>query len=148
MKKTIVLVLVTLFLAGCSEPVPSELPEDFEVNYYSGAMHIEWGTTKFTANALGEASLVESKELVETTKNFTVTNEELLAIYATATKNNFFSLNELYEDLFIVDGGFSEIELVVNGTRKKVKMINVDNYSFSEVEREIVLLINSKRAVK
>ena len=148
MKKLIVLVLVTVFLAGCSEPVPNELPEDFEVNYYSGAMHIEWGTTKFTANVLGEATVVESKELVETTKNFLVTNEELLVIYDTAMKNNFFSLNELYEDPFIVDGGFSEIELVVNGTRKKVKMINTDNYSFSEVEREIVLLINSKRVVK
>ena len=148
MKKLILLILVTLFLVGCAEPAPSELPKDFEVNYYSGAMHIEWGTTKFTTNTSGEATLVESKELVETTKNFSVTNEELLVIYSTAMKNNFFSLNELYEDLFIVDGGFSEIELVANGTRKKVKLINVDNHSFSEVEREIVLLINLKRVVK
>jgi len=147
MKKIFLILVLVIFSLGCPEtiPEPTELPDDFEVTYSSGAMHIEWGGFEFKADASGKAYLINTRGMaMEIRKDFTVTDEELLEIYKAAVVNDFFSLNDSYEDPFVMDGGWSEISIRANGSRKKVSVSNYYNDQFDNVKGAISKLATLK----
>ncbi|MFH1588772.1 MAG: hypothetical protein ABIA76_05540 [Candidatus Diapherotrites archaeon] len=148
--KIILLVLITfnLILSGCflspPGPEPTELPEDFKVSYDSGAMHLEWGSSEFHADASGEAYFLDKIGMDLVLRyEFEVTKEELLKIYKVAVANNFFLLMD-QSDPSIMDGGWDRISITADGQSKTVNMHNASNDQFSAVETAIYELISSK----
>ncbi|MFH1391115.1 MAG: hypothetical protein ABIH20_02270 [Candidatus Diapherotrites archaeon] len=140
-------VLLIIFFSGCPKtiPEPTELPDDFEITYSSGAMHLEWGGFEFKAAASGKAYLINTMGMeMEVRKDFTVTYEELLEIYKAAVVNDFFSLNDSYEDPFVMDGGWSKISIYANGSRKNVSISNYQNDQFDAVSSKVAGLVTSK----
>ncbi len=147
--KEIALISIALLVlfAGCVQQpeLPAELPEDFEVEYGSGAMHLDWGYYTLKIDSGGSA-VFEKLRGVDSSKrySFSVSEPERKKIYDSAMVNGFFSLNDNYEDLFVMDGGWSKITIRANG---KSKTVNLQNYyldSFEKVETEISTLILSK----
>ncbi len=143
-----VVFILIIFLLGCIMPVqpePTELPDDFEITSGSGAMHLAWGSSEFHAKANREATYTALMGMaMKITKNFNVTKEELFEIYKIAIKNNFFSLNDQYEDPFIMDGGWEKISITADGSTKTVLLLNYHHVQFDAVDNAIYQLVNQK----
>ncbi len=148
MKKiALILIIFCILFSGCigpSEP-PEELPEDFEIEYGSGAMHLEWGQYNLKIDNMGNAVFEKTQGTDLSRKyEFTANEAELKIIYGAVMINNFFSLDDQYEDPAIMDGGWTEISIKANGERKTVKLLNYSQRQFEKVEAKIVGLIVSK----
>ncbi|MBU2100672.1 hypothetical protein KKG83_07430 [Candidatus Micrarchaeota archaeon] len=147
MKKIVLLLALFVLFFGCPfnpEP-PKELPEDFEVEYSSGATHLEWGQYSLKIDSKGKAVFEKSIETsMKKSYEFTVTESERKKIYDAVVLNNFFNLNEKYEDPMIMDGGWSKIKITANGNTKTVITVNASNEQFEKVENEIGRLITHK----
>ncbi len=139
----LILTVIFLLISGCTQqPEPTELPADFEITSGSGAMHLEWGWNSFNVDSSGKASYQKGMG-IGMIKNFDfkVTEEELLEVYKVAVKNNFFNLNDNYEDPFVMDGGWEKIEITANGTKKSVQLSNISNEQFAKVDTAIYEMI-------
>ncbi len=137
---------LAVLLSGCIQPPqPTELPPDFSFEYGTGAMHLEWGSYLFRVDSSGNASFKKTREtaLVKTYE-FAVSGEERLKIYQAAASNGFFSLQDMYEDPSIMDGGWSEISITANSATKTVSMRNYSLPQFENIASEIVALLKSK----
>ncbi|MBN2127178.1 MAG: hypothetical protein JW703_02170 [Candidatus Diapherotrites archaeon] len=135
-----------MFLSACTNSIQEsdELPADFKLNYSSGAMHLDWGSNEFEVNTLGNAVYLDKIGMNMVLKyEFTATKEELIEIYKTAVKNNFFSLNN-ESDPSIMDGGWNKISITADGKNNTVTMTNTYNNQFDAVEKEINKLIKLK----
>ena len=147
MKKIICLLIISIvFLSGCpTVPEPTELPDDFDLTYSSGATHIDWGWYELKVGVDGKAVFTKGAGMaMKKSYSFEATEEELLEIYKSAVKNNFFSLLEEYQDPFVMDGGWSEIEIRADGSSKKVSVINFSQEQFDEIKSKIASLIIAK----
>ncbi|MFH1663626.1 MAG: hypothetical protein ABH986_02325 [archaeon] len=152
MKKiAFVLVLLVLFFGCLFQPPepPKNLPEDFEVEYSSGATHLEWGHYELKIDSKGNAVFEKTIETSLTKKyEFTVSESERKKIFDAVVLNSFFSLNENYEDPFVMDGGFTKISIKANGERKTVTLVNYSQEQFEKVKQEIGRLITYKLGEK
>jgi hypothetical protein len=141
------LLVVSIFLSGCLsgfEPA-SELPEDFELHYATGAMHKEWGVFYFDVDSQGNAVFTKTQGFdQEEELSAHASKEELLAIYNSALANGFFALQDEYQDPSIMDGGWDEITIKAGGLTKTVNLQNYDLEEFTAIETEINRLIISK----
>ena len=150
MKKEIfALAIAALFLiSGCITPPPppvNKLPEDFELRYESGAMHLDWGYSELEVDAEGKAVFVQHLGMeMQKSFDFQATEEELLKIYNSALKNGFFGLREQYYDPSIMDGGWSRITITANSSTHSVELQNFYLQQFDAVEAEINSLIAKK----
>jgi hypothetical protein len=136
-----------LILSACiqSPEEPTELPEDFKLNYSIGAMHLEWGSNEFEVDSSGNAVFYDKMGTAMSLKyEFQITKKELLEIYKIAVKNNFFSLSDM-EDPSIMDGGWKKISITANEENKTVSMSNTSNHNFDEIQKSIVSLIKEKK---
>ncbi|MFH1257287.1 MAG: hypothetical protein V1494_08435 [Candidatus Diapherotrites archaeon] len=141
------LVCALVLFSGCPEPPKplDALPPDFKIAYGTGAMHLEWGRYEFAVDAEGKAYFTKEQGMfLGKTNEFTVSKEELLAIYNSAIENGFFSLNAEYSDPSIMDGGWSRIDITANGGEKKVTLSNTANNAFDAVEKKINEVISAK----
>jgi hypothetical protein len=142
-------IIIFILFFGCFEPPiepPTEVPNDFEITYKSGAMHIEWGWNQASIDSAGNATCTTGMGMnLEKTFEFTVTKEEMLPIYQAVVVNQFFSLNDEYEDPSIMDGGWSHITVKANGDTKTVSIINYHNENYSKVASALINLVNSKK---
>ena len=142
-----VLLVITISLCGCLsgvEPV-SELPNDFELHYGTGAMHAEWGAYYLDVDSQGNAVFTKTWGFDQKEEHpFQVSKGELLAIYNSALANKFFDLQDNYSDPSIMDGGWNEITLRANGYSKTVKLENYNLDAFTAVETQINRLIISE----
>ncbi|MBU1930800.1 hypothetical protein KJ972_04790 [Candidatus Micrarchaeota archaeon] len=141
------LAVFAFLLVGCTQPPnpPGELPSDFEVSYGNGAMHLEWGQYNLEIDASGNAVFEKTRGISLSKKyEFTASKSERKKIFDAVVTNNFFSLNEQYQDPSIMDGGWSRIRITANGETKTVTMSNFYLESFDRVESQIGELIISK----
>ena len=145
-KKIAVMMLFLAALLGCVSPPPQagELPEDFRLEYGSGAMHLEWGAYYLTVENGGESLFTKTSGFDERKEiPFKASEGELLEIYNAALANNFFALNSSYTDPSIMDGGWSEISITANGSTHSVSMNNYSMQQFDAVEEKIVAMIKA-----
>lgn len=99
MKKIIFLLIFAVLLFGCPYPPepPKELPEDFEVEYGSGATHLGWGHYTLKIDSQGKAVFEKTMETAMTKKyEFDVSESERKKIYDAVVLNGFFNLNDKY----------------------------------------------------
>jgi len=147
MKKIILLLVLIIFVFGCPNPPqpPETLPADFEIEYESGATHLEWGHYELSIDSKGKALFRKTIETAISKKyEFDVTESERKKIYDAVIIHNFFGLNDNYDDPFVMDGGFTKISIYAEGTRKTVSVVNTSVEQFSKVSNEIGRLITSK----
>ena len=140
------LVISLILLSGCPQPPtpPSELPADFHFSYGSGAMHLDWGAYYLDVDTVGNATFIKTQGMsLQKAYSFTLTEEEMLSVYSAAVVNNFFSLQDTYQDSSIIDGGWDEISLHANSSTKTVSMLNSSMPQFSAVEAAISSIISS-----
>ncbi|MBN1941326.1 MAG: hypothetical protein JW772_04035 [Candidatus Diapherotrites archaeon] len=141
------LVLLIVLFSGCPQPpMPpvDTLPNDFALDYSSGAMHLEWGRYSLTIDSDGSSVFTKGMGLrMETQDTFTASEEEMLGIYNAALTSGFFSLAEYYEDPFIMDGGWSKIRITGNGESKLVSVANASVTAFEQVESKITGVIKA-----
>jgi len=146
MKKVVFALILLVILSGCNEPPQTgEVPVDFDVSYSTGAAHIEWGSTEIHLSHDGTGYMKKTMgRFMETTKNFSVTKSDLQEVYNSVVKNNFFSLNNSYEDPFVMDGGFERATITADGSTKTVNLVNITNERFDAVTTSIYSVVNSK----
>ena len=144
----IIVLLIGLFLlVGCTgdSGIVPENPQEISFSYGSGAMHLDWGSFEVKVDSLGVGTLTKKMgEGMELQKSFSVTEAELKDVYVTAYKSGFFSLNESYDDPFIMDGGWSRITINYDEKTKTVLMKNYFLQQFDTVELKISSLIIKK----
>ncbi|MBU0636260.1 hypothetical protein KKE06_04505 [Candidatus Micrarchaeota archaeon] len=141
------LAVFAFLLAGCSQPPepPGELPADFEVEYESGAMHVEWGQYSLKIDSSGNAVFEKTMGMALSKKyEFNASESERKKIFDAAVTNGFFSLNEQYQDPSIMDGGWSSIQIKSDSETKTVTVTNFYLEQFDKVEAEITGLIVSR----
>ena len=144
--RTLIFLIALSLVFGCAgspePPVPTELPDDIEIRYSTGAMHMEWGAYTFSADASGKAYFRKERDVIIIKEyDFTVPKEGLLEIYKSAVKSGFFYLEDSYNDPSIIDGGYSKITITADGSSKGVSVYNYYNESFELVEGKIGKLI-------
>ncbi|MFH1240383.1 MAG: hypothetical protein V1672_04140 [Candidatus Diapherotrites archaeon] len=142
MKKYLILIIGLIIFSGCNEPLPDEMPDDFRFSYSNGAMHLDWGSYNFTCDEEGKAEF--TKEIngdVRKTYEFQVSEEDREKVYKSVVENNFFGLQDTYEDPTIMDGGFSKISVYADGQRKTVDVSNFYQPQFENVETAINQII-------
>ena len=143
-----VLILIGLMLfAGClynDKPLPQEVPEDFSLNYSTGAMHVEWGWYNLRINSQGNAYLNKGAVGKSLNDSFQLTEEEMLGLYQEVVSNDFFELNEEYLDPSIMDGGYSTISVTANGKHHEVRVVNTKQERFSRIETDICSVLEEK----
>jgi hypothetical protein len=147
MKAVIFLGLLFLF-AGCFgpdvKPAPESLPEDFQANYSTGAMHLDWGYYQVNFDFQGNAELTKSAQGKTVSASYDFTREEMLELYTEILQNNFFALDETYQDPSIMDGGFSRLSVRANGTSHSVEVLNYHQPDFDGIASKIDELLSKK----
>jgi len=132
------------FLLGCVEN-PPENPETLSFSYSSGAMHLDWGSYEVNVEPSGNGTLIKKMGMsMELQKTFSLSQGEMKEVFDTASKNGFFSLNDSYDDPFIMDGGWSRISISTDSSTKTVSMSNYSLQQFSAVESKIISLVTNK----
>jgi len=147
LKKVFLILILIVFVFGCPNPPqpPETLPADFEVSYDSGATHLEWGHYELSIDSQGKAVFEKTMETALSKKyEFDVSESERKKIFDAVVINNFFGLNDNYNDPSIMDGGFTKISIKANGKRKTVLVVNSSVDQFDKVENEIGRLITHK----
>ncbi len=137
-------VLILVLFLGCTDS-PSENPEKISFSYSSGAMHLDWGSFEVSVDSSGNGILLKKMGMsMELQKTFSLSQEEMKEVFNTASKNGFFSLNDSYDDPFVMDGGWSKISISTDSSTKTVSMYNYSLQQFSTVESKIASLVNEK----
>ena len=88
----LLIISISLSLSGCvSGPeLATELPNDFELHYATGAMHKEWGVFYLDVDSQGNAIFTKTWGFDQREEHpFQASEEELLAIYNAALANGF-----------------------------------------------------------
>jgi len=141
----LILLLISIFLLGCTEDIAPKNPEKISFSYSSGAMHMEWGSFEISVDSAGNGYKINKMGLyMEVKKEFSFTQEEINEVYDVAVKNNFYSLNDSYEDPFIMDGGWERLSITVDGSTKTVQSSNYNLPQVDAVSLKIYSLVDSK----
>ena len=137
-------VLILVLFLGCTD-IPPENPEKISFSYSSGAMHLDWGSFEVNVDSSGNGTLLKKMGLsMELQKTFSLSQEEIKEVFDTASKNGFYSLNESYDDPFIMDGGWSRISISTDSSTKTVTMNNYFLQQFDTVETKIASIVIKK----
>jgi len=137
------LIFLIIFISGCSSFQQVEvLPDDFELYYEDSAMHLEWGQDILEIDTENNAAYTQKKGSgMEMISEFNIEEEKLLEIYNKALENNFFGLQNNYEDPTIMDGGIQVIEIKGQGASKKVTLVNYYMYELDTLSSMILNLV-------
>jgi hypothetical protein len=119
---------------------PKEVPNDFSIELRTGATHAEWGSSYVTIDSTGEAALtVYEGDLTpdgpqyQATCTKTLSQEELKTIYNAVLDNNFFELEESYENNDFMDGSTSSITVTADGKNHRVSTYFVEVSEFDNI---------------
>jgi hypothetical protein len=127
-----------LLAAGCINPPPpsSGVPDDLEIRYGSGACHAEWGRTNIIIDAKGNGIYESGSgpldengrfQNEEFRKTFRLDENELLGLLNGIEGSGFYSLNDYYSDMGIIDGSCNSISVTKNNSTKTVSVSNTDS---------------------
>jgi len=131
-------------LNGCIE-LPTEVPDDFQLEYGWGACYAFWGRNTLTIYANGSATNVYEEEMtIEYEKHYNFTDEELLEIYTEVIRHRFFDLEEKYYNPGVLDGSCSDLKITADGKKHRVSVSNRHIAPFDRITEKIIGIINSK----
>ncbi len=134
--------LVFVFVSGCTNQ--QSIPDDFEIKYGWGSCHADWQWSSINIDSDGNAALEVTRGFFRKEEQFSFSNDELLTIYQKIVKNNFFSLDEGYNNPEIMDGSCSNLWVRANEKEKKVSIANMKIGRFDRITKGILDVFNSK----
>ena len=126
-----------------------EMPKDFQLKYGFGAVHADWGRSRYTINADGTL-LIESWGRMTgpndppKTATYILTSDEMRQLWEKIQKSRFFSLDEEYINRNVMDGSTAYIWVVANGKEHTVSVTNRAVKRFDQLADFISDLVSQK----
>jgi hypothetical protein len=137
--------IMPLILLGCcigppAPPSHDSVPPDLYIIYSDGACHAEWGRSEVIITAdgngisqSGSGSYEDGRfEEEESRLGFTLSEEELLFLLNAIEGSGFYSLDDTYTDMSIMDGSCEYISVTADN---KTKGVSISNTSPPEAYR-------------
>jgi hypothetical protein len=130
-------------LNGCIE-LPTEVPDDFQLEYGWGACFTQWGRYTLTLYSNGSATYEYLKGMTKEYEYYNFTNEELLEIYSEVIRHKFFDLKEQYSNPNILDGSCSYLQIKADEKEHRVSVSNEHITPFDRITQKIIEILNLK----
>ena len=139
--------------------LPTEVPDDFEVEYSAGPCHVDWGpvhyvTIRRAAGAGGDPAFeavrwtltyvrgsAAAPPVKAVTGKSAVPPEKALELYREICWQRFFGMRERYYDPRIIDGGGATLTVTAGGRKKTVHVSNTRVRAFDRIAAAIARLL-------
>jgi hypothetical protein len=143
------LVVASLLFFGCVDLSPplESTPSDFKLVYepFSAMSMDRWSVL---INSDDSGVVTHFAGLLKKEYLFNLTKEEVLSIANSVKSNSFFSMNESYVNLNVMDGGGARLTVTMNGVTKKVSVTNYDHPSFTNIKNLIYPSVFEKAGIQ